>query len=645
MSGIFGIVKFNEEAVLREELIQMQNAMKTTCSTANNIKCIGSGGFGHMQISSSFETQYENLPIISPCGNYLFTAYARLDNRDELGNKLGLSFKEIETVSDTNLVLRSYLKWNKDCVQHLLGDWIFAVYNIKEKQLFLAKDQGGNTGIYFSSNHNYFCFSTSVKGLLSLNWISQKIDKATVIALLVAGRRHKPDQTIFKYIFNVKPAHFLKVNKGDVQKQTRYWDIRDIKPINYNKEEEYIEHFISLYQDAITSRIRTKGEIGIMLSGGLDSSSIAALAAPKLYEQGKKLYSFTSVPMHHDHFEDKYPFTTDESAYVQHIADYIGNIHTTFTKASSYNPLSSMENSLNQMGHLVNMVYNSYWIQDVFDLAKKRGITRMLTGQLGNYTISWESTDYILKDLLQGKINSTYHEILNWSNYNDIKHYEAFKKLVLLPFKQRMKGCLKKFRPVHKSSLFNNTILNTDILKEIDIFKELNELDYIPGYTIEKDPERLRQRLYTSQISEIGLVYNQYRLENGIECVDPTQDFRIAEYTFGLPKKLWVSKGSNRYLIRKAMEGQIPNEILDNKYKNPQAADIGMRMVNLPEIEPIVSMVNTNPEIQQYIDVKKLSFHLKELNSDKSILKKRRNAYSILNALIISLFLVNREQL
>ena len=93
------------------------------------------------------------------------------------------------------------------------------------------------------------------------------------------------------------------------------------------------------------------------------------------------------------------------------------------------------------------------------------------------------------------------------------------------------------------------------------------------------------------------------------------------------------------------MEGQIPNEILDNKHKNPQAADIGMRMVNLPEIEPIVSIVNTNPEIQQYIDVKKLSFHLKELNSDKSILKKRRNAYNILNALIISLFLVNREQL
>ena len=644
MSAIFGLIKFNNEPVVKQELLQMQAAMDCVRSDVNNIYCIGSVGFGHMQINYSPESQYEKLPAESPDGNIIFTAYARLDYRNELAKKLNIEERELQTLPDSSLVLEAYLKWQKECVHHLLGDWAFAIYNKRERQLFLARDHGGNTGLYYCSNQDYFCFSMSIQGILSLPWIDKTLDTATIGALIATGRRHNSIQTAFKNIFNIKAAHYLDVAKDTEPIQKQYWDIRNIKPVVYGNEEEYIEHFLSLYQESIRSRIRTTEEVGIMLSSGLDSTSVAALAAPILDIQGKKFYSFTSVPIYHDAFEENYPFQTDESKDVQKIADFIGNIKTTFVDARHYSPLGAMERELKEMGHLVNIANNSYWIQNILDLANDQGIKRMLTGQMGNYTVSWENTGYLYKVLNSGKLKEAYGEIVNWKNYNKLEFKDAFIKLILQPFRQRIKGQLGRMNLGKHEAFFEKTTVNMGILDKINISNEIESLEYTP-FTLENDPERLRQSLFVSQISEIGLVYNQYRLTKGIECVDPTQDQKLVEFTFGLPYRLWMSKGTNRYLIRKAMEGKIPKNIVECKYKNPQASDIGVRLTNSTELNRFIALTYKNPNIKKFIDVSKLDYHLKELSSNKSILNKRRNAYHILNALTVALFLQSQEQL
>ena len=136
MSAIFGLIKFNNEPVMKEELLQMQAAMDRVSSNVNNIYCSGSVGFGHMQINYSPESQYEKLPTESPCGNIIFTAYARLDYRDELAKKLNIEERELQTLPDSSLVLEAFLKWQKECVHHLYGDWAFAVYNKKNENSF-----------------------------------------------------------------------------------------------------------------------------------------------------------------------------------------------------------------------------------------------------------------------------------------------------------------------------------------------------------------------------------------------------------------------------------------------------------------------------------------------------------------------------
>jgi len=639
MSGIFGLVKFNNEPVLEEELIQMQDAMTNVHSAANTLKCTGSAGFGHMQINSSPEAKYEKLPSEDPGGKFLFTAYARLDYRDELGSKLGISKAEMFITPDSELVFKAFLKWDKSCVNHILGDWIFAVYNKRKKELFLAKDHLGNTGIYYSKHKDYFCFSTSVKGILSFNWLNKILDENTIIALLTAGRRHRTHQTVYKNIFNLKATHYISVTKNKNPEQIQYWNIRDIVPVRYKREEEYIEHFLSIYHDAINSRIRTPGEVGILLSSGLDSSSVAAIAAPKLKEQKKVLYSYTSVPLYKDQIPEKFPFQADESEYVQKIADYTGNIETSFVNAKDYSPVRSLIGRIEGMGHMVNISYNSYWIQNIVDLASQKNIKRMLTGQNGNHTISWDGSYYILKMLLEGKLKRSYCEIIDWRNKNNIRTYDAIKRLIALPLKDRLSAYLNRSIKKRNYSLFKNAAIKDSIIDSINISEIFKNLDYVPNYTIENNPERLRQRLFASQISELGLMYNELRLANGVEFIDPTQDKRIVEFTFGLPYSLWISKGTNRYLIRKAMEGKIPKEILDNRFRVPQAADIGIRLAKAPELRSLVALAKKNQNFAKYVDHAKLSYHVDELNSEKSVLRKKLNAQYVLYAIGISWFL------
>ena len=640
MSGIFGIVKFNNEPVYKDELLNMQRAVIYNTSSSNNIIIDHSVGFGHMRINSAPEGHSEKLPAISPCKNYLFTAYARLDYRDELCKKLGVTGSDINKITDTALVLKAFLKWESECVHNLYGDWIFAVYNKRTKKLFLAKDHTGNTGLYYSRYNDYFCFSTSLKSIMAFDWVDRSLDETTILALLTYGGRYKPDQTVYKNIFNIKAASCLTVCKNSENQQRRFWNITDVKSVKYKKEEDYIEHFLSIYSEAIRSSVRTdQGEIGISLSSGLDSSSVASFAAPYLKESGKVLHAFTSIPLFKDKIPDSTPFQADESNWVQQIANYIGNIETSFVRADQYAPLGSVIHGIDEMGHMIKISINSYWLQGIAEEAQKKGVKRMLTGQNGNLTISWNGEGLILYSLLQGKLFKSYKEINDWKRRNQMRNSDVLRKLVASPLKQHVISSFKKTLLSQKDLIFKNTIVNKQIIKEIDIRNALKDIDFIPDYTIEINPERKRQRLFNSQITDLGLMYNELRLAYGIEYVDPTQDRRLIEFTFGIPSSLWLTKGTDRYLIRKAMKGKIPEEIIENKTRIPQSADVGLRLATDTGFEAMTSAIGSDKKIKRYIESEKLLYHIKEIQTDKSILKKRLNAQCFLNAAGVYWFL------
>src|SRR5581483_1283029 len=114
------------------------------------------------------ESVYERMPLVSDDGNRILVATARLDNRAELCDILGVDHAQRPVTPDSALMLRAYEKWGEDSPRHLLGDWSFAVWERQQQRLFLARDQLGNTALYYYHGPHCFAFASSLKGLRAI---------------------------------------------------------------------------------------------------------------------------------------------------------------------------------------------------------------------------------------------------------------------------------------------------------------------------------------------------------------------------------------------------------------------------------------------------------------------------------------------
>jgi asparagine synthase (glutamine-hydrolysing) len=221
---------------------------------------------------SQSERQSENLD-----GRYWITADARLDCRAELLAELQRRGREIRlSAADSDLILHAYAVWGTPCVDHLRGDFSFAIWDARNKQLFCARDQFGIKPFYYAQLRDFLLFSNTLNCLRLHPRVSVKLNDAAIGDFLLFGQNYDNATTTFREIQRLPPAHWLIASTSGLTIR-RYWAPPTDGRIRYSKPRDYIENFHSLLQTAVADRLRTD-RIGILLSGGLDSSSVAAVA-------------------------------------------------------------------------------------------------------------------------------------------------------------------------------------------------------------------------------------------------------------------------------------------------------------------------------------------------------------------------------
>ena len=149
MSGIFGFINMDGRPASREHFRAMAEKMAPWGPDGVGSMITGNAAFGHALLIVTHESRFEKMPVYDQDEGIIFTAAARLDNRDELCDTFGITHPERPTMSDGQLVLRAYKKWGADSCKHIFGDWSFAAWHIKEQRLFLARDRLGNTALYY----------------------------------------------------------------------------------------------------------------------------------------------------------------------------------------------------------------------------------------------------------------------------------------------------------------------------------------------------------------------------------------------------------------------------------------------------------------------------------------------------------------
>jgi asparagine synthase (glutamine-hydrolysing) len=274
LSGIVGIYERSGAPVERGLLQALAHFLSFRGPDARETWSQGAIGLGHTMLRTTRESQIEQQPA-SLDGKLWITADARIDCREELEKKLALQGYSAagRAATDSGLILRAYAAWGAECVQHLRGDFAFAIWDARKKLLFCARDHFGVKPFYYSELRELFLFSNTLDCLRQHPGISEELNDAAIGDFLLFGLNCDAATTTFRDIRRLPAAHAMTVSSDGLRIQ-RYWSAPTTGRIRYLRAEDYVEHFQILLQAAVTDRMRVD-RAGILLSGGLDSATVA----------------------------------------------------------------------------------------------------------------------------------------------------------------------------------------------------------------------------------------------------------------------------------------------------------------------------------------------------------------------------------
>ncbi|HYL35178.1 MAG TPA: asparagine synthase-related protein [Bryobacteraceae bacterium] len=280
MSGIVGILHLDQSPVERRTLQGLTDFLTFRGPDAQQIWVDGPVGFGHTLLKTAAESETEHQPF-SLDGATWIVADARLDARPDLIAKLeNQSQPGLGAAADVELLLRAYLAWGEKCVDRLLGDFAFGIWDSPRQRLFCARDHLGIKPFYYSHNGSLVIFSNTLECIRQHPAVSDQLNDLAIADFLLLQRNQDLATTMFADIQRLPPAHTSAWSRAGKQSR-RYWTMPVDPPLFLRRSEEYVDRFKELLRQSVGDRLRTN-EAGIFMSGGLDSTSMAAGAAEVL---------------------------------------------------------------------------------------------------------------------------------------------------------------------------------------------------------------------------------------------------------------------------------------------------------------------------------------------------------------------------
>jgi asparagine synthase (glutamine-hydrolysing) len=270
MSIIFGIRKSHGEIVTPEEMAAMAAATRRYASDDGSVLVQGRLGMGFQPYPTHERSHLESQPVLDIEGNVL-SFDGRIDNYLELSNLLGMGN---ENLSDSQIVLESFLRWGESCFSRLIGDWALSLWSASRQVIYLARDHAGTRSLYLRSIHGMLQWSTYLESFF-VGETTFPLDESYAARYL--SSQEVGVLTPYSGIRAVPPAHYLIVREDRIESEAHWkWMARD--QIRYQSDHEYEEQFLHLFGQAVTRRTGPGAPILAQLSGGMDSTSIVCMS-------------------------------------------------------------------------------------------------------------------------------------------------------------------------------------------------------------------------------------------------------------------------------------------------------------------------------------------------------------------------------
>jgi asparagine synthase (glutamine-hydrolysing) len=284
LSGFVCIVHGDNAPIERALLSSLADYLSFRGPDEREIWLDDSIGMGHALLRTTHQAKAERQPA-SLEGRYRIVADARLDAREELIAELQRARRNItSTTPDCDLILHAYAVWGTSCIDRLLGDFSFALWDAREKQLFCARDHFGIKPFYYAHLGRVFLCSNTLNCLRQHPRVSDELNELAIADFLLFDIIREQRATSFADIQRLPPAHILVCGQEGVFVR-RYWTLPVSEPLRHSRQSDCVEHFRQLLDRAVADRVGADS-IGVLMSGGLDSPTVAASAQRKLSHNG-----------------------------------------------------------------------------------------------------------------------------------------------------------------------------------------------------------------------------------------------------------------------------------------------------------------------------------------------------------------------
>ncbi|SHI81465.1 asparagine synthase (glutamine-hydrolyzing) [Desulfosporosinus lacus] len=540
MCGIVGMVNWEHDLTLQKEvLIGMTNTLIPRGPDAEGYWLSPRVAFGHRRLIV-VDPQGGRQPMIRKRGEYTFTLIynGELYNTQEIRQELISRGYSFEGHSDTEAVLLSYLEWGPSCVERLNGIFAFGIWDSKEEQLFIARDRLGVKPLFYREQTGSLVFASEIKALLKHPDISPIIGKEGLSEIFLVGPARSPGVGVFEGISELKPGHVLLYSKNGLHIR-RYWAL----PNNVHEDDlkTTTAKIRDLFLDTVKRQLVSDVPIGTLLSGGLDSSAITAIAAESQAQNNKGPLPTFSV----DYAEnDKYflPNAFQPGAdgpWIERMSQTFGTQHT-------------------------NCSFNiPELVQALKDAALARDFPGMADVDASLLLFSRE----IKKKITVGLSGECADEVFGgypWFHRQESLEAQTF------PWALHVENRLQVLSPDLIERLQPHDYLKTRYEEA------LAEIPQLPGSSaVHQDSRTVKKNLQReARIREITYLTitrfmptlldrkDRMTMAAGLEVRVPFCDHRLVEYAWNIPWEMKALEGREKGLLRHALTGVLPEDVL-----------------------------------------------------------------------------------
>lgn len=496
-------------------------------------------GFAHRRLAILDLSPKGHEPITVPGEQYWLTFNGEIYNYVELRDELRARGYEFHTECDAEVLIQAYDAWGIDCLQRFIGMFAFALWDQKRRRLWCVRDRMGVKPFYYVNTPSLFAFASEVKALKVIAPEECCPAMPQLFSFLQYGSVYHAPDTFFEGVRELPGSHYLLIENGVVSEPIRWWDV-DLGRTPYDYADPEGE-FRRLLQDSVRLRLRSDVPVGTCLSGGLDSSAIVALATGQL--DGGRMNSFSVV----------YPVRgLDESRYINLVAHRFNTIRHEITPTPDHYLETADKITWHQdIPTATPTVYSQYFVMR----AAQGNVTVLLDGQGGDELMAGYLSHVVfylnhLRKHQPGRwlreqtafslgVWSHFNAALNWREFGfRAAEYLTHRSSELLTHESRsiamQHSSIREKRTLHGSDALNN---------------------------------HLYQALFSESIPSLLHYEDRNSMAYGIEARVPFLDHRLIEFSLGIPTHLKIRGVETKRLMRRALRGVLPDEVIDRKDK------------------------------------------------------------------------------